>query len=160
MWKLTLLSIIEKEDHCTDLYIYLIQNNIMKMKVSERTSEWVSLSLRSWTVSSSGVAGIWLMLITRTVLVPRGKHATLHGTVALSLPCPQTQLVDKTWLYVDVLQTLGDAAVLVLGYSYFWTTQTFTIEHNVHFVYLILCSSYIQHIKSKQRILNTPNLYE
>jgi len=41
-----------------------------------------------------------------------------------------------------VLQTLGDEAVLVLGYSYFWTTQTYTIEHNVHFDYLI----YVHHI--------------
>ena len=37
----------------------------------------------------------------------------------------------------QVLQTRGDEAVLVLGYTYFWTTQTFTIEHNVHCVYLI-----------------------
>ena len=32
-----LLSIIEKEDHCTDLYIYLIQNNVK----NENKSEWV-----------------------------------------------------------------------------------------------------------------------
>ena len=37
VWKLTLLSIIEKEDHCTDLYIYLIQNNL----INENKSEWV-----------------------------------------------------------------------------------------------------------------------
>jgi len=37
VWKLTLLSIVEKEDHCTDLYIYLIQNNL----INENKSEWV-----------------------------------------------------------------------------------------------------------------------
>ena len=42
VWKLTLLSIIEKEDHCTDLYIYLIQNNVMNENKSEWVSEWVS----------------------------------------------------------------------------------------------------------------------
>jgi len=36
-----------------------------------------------------------------------------------------------------VFKTLGDEAVLVLGYSFFWTTHAFTIEHNVHIVYLI-----------------------
>jgi len=38
VWKLTLLSIIQNEDHCTDLYIYLIQKNVM----NENKSEWVS----------------------------------------------------------------------------------------------------------------------